>query len=130
MILLCDENIGIGVPDALKAVGYDAHSAVGMGWDGKPDVEWLAWAGGAGMLVLSRDKKMLRLSRERQAIIDNEVGIVFLTTGEEHSARVLLNMLRKWDTLESLNSSEPRPFAKFLSPNGRISDSYRGIRLY
>ena len=81
------------------------------------------------MLVLSRDKKMLRLPRERQAIINNNVGIVFLTTREEHSARVLLNVLRKWDALESLNMSEPRPFAKFLSPNGRISDSYRGVRL-
>ena len=81
------------------------------------------------MLVLSRDKKMLRIPSELQTIIESEVGIVFLTTGEEHPAGVLLNMLRRWDALELLNASEQRPFAKFLSPNGRISDSYRGVRL-
>ena len=81
------------------------------------------------MLVLSCNKKMLTVPSELQAIIDNKVGIVFLTTGEERPARVLLTLLRKWDALELLDDTEPRPFAKFLSPNGRISDSFRGIRL-
>ncbi len=129
MILLCDEDIGTGVPNALHAVGYDAHSMVGMGWQGRPDVEWLALAGQAGMLVLSCNKKMLSVPSERQAIIDNKVGIVFLTTGEERPARVLLTLLRRWDALEEIDSATPRPFAKFLSPNGRISDSYRGVGL-
>ena len=129
MILLCDEDIGTGVPDALHAVGYDAHSMVGMGWQGRPDVGWLALAGQAGMLVLSCNKKMLAVPSERQAIIDNKVGIVFQTTGEERPARVLLTLLRKWADLELLDSTEPRPFARFLSPNGRLSNSYRGLSL-
>ena len=129
MILLCDEDIGTGVPTALTAVGYDARALVRQGWGGKPDVQWLAWAGSAGMLVLSCNKKMLRVPSERQAIIDSNVGIVFLTTGEERPARVLLTLLRRWNALEQLDSTEPRPFAKFLSPNGRLSDSYRGLNL-
>ena len=100
-----------------------------IGWGGMPDVQWLAWAGQAGMLVLSCNKKMLSVPSEHQAIIDSDVGIVFLTTGEERPASVLLNLLRKWNSLEELDSSEQRPFAKFLSPNGRLSDSYRGLRL-
>ena len=92
-------------------------------------MEWLAWAGNAGMLVLSCNKKMLRVPSERQAIIDASVGIIFLTTGEERPARVLYTLLRKWPDLEQLDSTELRPFAKFLSPNGRISDSYRDLRL-
>ena len=129
MILLCDEDIGTGVPTALTAVGYDARSMVGMGWQGRPDVEWLAWAASAGMLILSCNKKMLLVPTERQAIIDNKVGIVFLTTGEERPARVLLTLLRKWDALELLDSAESRPFVRFLSPNGRLSESYRGLSL-
>ena len=31
--------------------------------------------------------------------------------------------------LETLDSTERRPFTKFISHNGRISDSYRGLRL-
>ena len=81
------------------------------------------------MLVLSCNKKMLLVPTERQAIVNDNVGIVFLTTGEERPARVLLTLLRRWDTLEEIDSATPRPFAKFLSPNGRISDSYRGVRL-
>ena len=129
MILLCDEDIGTGVPTALTAVGYDARALVRQGWGGRPDVEWLAWAGNAGMLVLSCNKKMLTVPSEHQAIVDNNVGIVFLTTGEERPARVLLTLLRRWNALEKLDSTVPRPFAKFLSPNGRISDSFRGIHL-
>ena len=128
MILLCDEDIGTGVPTALTAVGYDARALVRQGWGG-PDVEWLAWAGNAGMLVLSCNKKMLRVPSERQAIVDAKVGIVFLTTGEERPAKVLLTLLRKWEALELLDTAEPRPFAKFLSPNGKIKDSYRDLRL-
>ena len=129
MILLCDEDIGTGVPNALHAVGYDAHSMVGMGWQGKPDVEWLALAGQAGMLVLSCNKKMLTVPSERQTVMDSKVGIVFLTTGEERPARVLLTLLKKWADLELLDSAGPRPFAGFLSPNGRLSQSYRGLSL-
>ena len=129
MILLCDEDIGTGVPTALTAVGHDARALVRVGWGGKPDVEWLAWAGNAGMLVLSCNKKMLLVPTERQAIIDSGVGIVFLTTGEERPARVLLTLLRVWDRLAELDSSEPRPFARFLSPNGRISDRFNGLML-
>ena len=129
MILLCDEDIGTGVPTALTAVGYDARAMYHVGWGGMPDVQWLAWARQAGMLVLSCNKKMLRVPNEHQTIIAANVGIVFLTTGEERPASVLLNLLRKWDSLEELDSSGQRPFAKFLSPNGRLSDSYRGLRL-
>ena len=129
MILLCDEDIGTGVPTALTAVGYDARALVRQGWGGRPDVEWLAWAGGAQMLVLSCNKKMLLVPTERQAIFSNNVGIVFLTTGEERPARVLLTLLRRWDALEEIDSATTRPFAKFLSPNGRISDRYRGLSL-
>ena len=129
MILLCDEDIGTGVPNALYAVGYDAHSIVGRRWQGRQDVEWLAIAGNAGMLVLSCDKKMLTVLSERQAIIDSNVGIVFLTTGEERPARVLLTLLRRWNALEEHDSTTPRPFAKFLSPNGQIKDRYRDLML-
>ena len=81
------------------------------------------------MLVLSCNKKMLLVPTERQAIFSNNVGIVFLTTGEERPARVLLTLLRRWDALEEIDSATTRPFAKFLSPNGRISDRYRGLSL-
>ena len=129
MRLLCDEDFGAGVPTALSAIGYDARSLAQMGWRGQPDVAWLARAGDLGMLVLSCNEKMLLVPRARRTIISARVGIVFLTTGEERPERVLLTLIRKWDALETLDSTERRPFAKFILHNGRISDSYRGPKL-
>ena len=83
MILLCDDDVGTGVPNALKAVGYPAFSLQHLGWGGKPDIWWLAQAGDNGWLVFSCNKKQLKVKRERQTIIDHKVGVVYLTNGEE-----------------------------------------------
>jgi hypothetical protein len=112
--LLCDEDIGTGVPTALNAVGYRANSLVRLRWGGRPDVEWLAWAGQRGLLVLSCNKKMLLVPDERDTIIRENVGIVFLNNGEEHPARVLKLLLNKWNDLELLDQSEPRPLRNFF----------------
>ena len=129
MILLCDENIGTHVPKALTLVGRDARSLFQMGWAGKPDTYWLAQAGHLGWLVLSCDKKMLRIPSERAVIETERVSIVFLTRGEEDLARVLWLLLVKWPWLERINGNLPRPFARFLSPTGRVADNYRGLKL-
>ena len=129
MILLCDEDVGTGVPNALSSVGLDARSIVGMGWGGQPDVEWLERAGRLGWLVFSCNKRMLSVPSERGTIVREQVGIVFLTNGEEHPATVLRLLLTKWDVLELLDGTQPRPFVRFLYPNGRLTDSYRNLRL-
>lgn len=131
MILLCDEDIGAGVPTALHLVGYETVSMVNAGWLSRPDVEWLAEAGRRGWLVLSCNKKMLQVPFERETIIREKVGIVFLTTGQERSATVLWLLLGNWDKLAQIDADTARPFARFLSPRGRgrITDSYRGLRL-
>ncbi len=125
MILLCDEDIGTGVPKALSLVGYEAHALVSLGWGGQPDVQWLTQTGQNGWLVFSCNKKMLVVPSERETIIREKVGIVYLTTGEERPAKVLRLLLTKWDDLELLDSTTPRPFAWFLSPNGRLARKYR-----
>lgn len=125
MILFCDENVGTGVPKALALVGCSTQYSVGLGWQGKPDVQWLAWAGQNQWLVFSHNKKMLLVPEEREVIIREKVGIVFLTSGVEHTARVLRLLLVKWDTLELLWKTTDRPFARFLSPNGRLASKYK-----
>ena len=131
MQLLCDEDVGAGVPRALYNVGYSARALVDLKWGGKPDVKWLAMAGQNNWLVFSCNKRMLLVQDEKQAIIDHKVGIVFLTNGEEHSPRVLKLLLNRWHWLESIDKPEDKPFAYFLSLNGRISQTftYRGIKL-
>ena len=66
---------------------------------------------------------------ERDTIIREKLGIVFLTTGNEHPYVVLRGLLTKWDTLELLHETLQRPFARFLSPNGRIGSQFRQFKL-
>ncbi len=131
MILLCDEDVGTGIPHALEDVGYRAHALVSIGLGGRPDTEWLRIAGLRGWLVFSHNKKMLAAEHEKRAIIDHKVGIVFLTTGEERTADQLRMLLNRWPALELLDAATPRPFARFIRPNGRMSDThrYRGMAL-
>jgi len=128
-VLLCDENLGTGVPQALALVGYDTRYFVKLGWPGKKDVEWLPWVGQNGWLLLSCNKKQLTVPSECNAILENNVGVVYLTTGEEFPARVLALLLKRWDTLELLWNTTERPFARFLHPNGALTTDYKNLQL-
>lgn len=127
MILFCDEDIGTKVPQALELVGLPTFSLVKRGWISKPDVEWLTEAGKRSWLALSCNKKMLLVPQERETIIRERVGIVFLTSGEENLPKTLKLLLTKWTWLESIHLIIPRPFAFLLYPNGhtrqRLSQS-------
>ncbi|MCH8831110.1 MAG: DUF5615 family PIN-like protein [Chloroflexi bacterium] len=124
MILLCDEDVGTGIPHALRDVGLEALAIHGIRMGGAPDVEWLRIAGNNGWLVFSHNKKMLAVPHEKQAILDYHVGIVFLTTGEENTVNQLRLLLNRWAALEFLDKTVQRPFARFIRPNGRMTDTY------
>jgi hypothetical protein len=128
LVLLCDENLG-KIPKALTLVGYDARDFKTLGWLGKKDIEWLPWVGKSQWLLLSCNKKQLIVPSERNAILQNDVGVVYLTQGEEFPAKVLLLLLKKWDTLELLWNTTEKPFARFLHPNGTLTSKYRSYQL-
>ena len=129
MILLCDEDVGTGIPKALNLVDCETRYLRKLGLAGKPDKKWLAIAGQNKWLVFSYNKKILKVPSERETVIREKVGIIFLTNGTEYNRNVLRLLLAKWDTFELLWSTTERPFARFLSPNGRLSDKYRDYQL-
>ena len=102
MILLCDEDVGTGIPKALSLVGYETRYLCKLGLAGKPDTEWLTKAGQNGWLVFSYNKKMLKVPSELETIRREKVGVVFLTNGTEYNATVLRLLLSKWDILKFL----------------------------
>lgn len=120
MILLCDEDIGTRVPRALQLVRYRTISLVQKGWRSWDDLEWLARAGQKGWLVFSANKRMLKAPEERNTIIREKVGIIYLTSGEEYIDRVLRLLLVKWTWFQDIDKHEKRPFAFFISPKGRV----------
>lgn len=120
MILYCDEDVGTRVPKALKLVGLPAVGAVSSGAVSEPDIQWLARVGKKGWLGLSCNKNMLEVPEEKDTIILNDVGIVFITSGNLHPKDKLLLTLRKWEWLLKIDLYEHRPFAFYLYPTGKI----------
>lgn len=120
MILACDEDVGTGIPKALKLVGLRAVLSIPkVGHPGQPDIEWLTMAGRKRWLVFSYNKAMLRVPVERDTLVLEKVGIVFLTTGQGVSYEVLHFLLNRWPWLESIDRNEQRPFAFEVSIKGR-----------
>ena len=100
MILLCDENISPKVPEALRLSGHDARSFQIMGWLCRPDLRWLPDAGRIeDSLILTRDRSMLDDSDEKQAIIDNDLGVVFLTSGQQPVDDLIRLVTDSWGQL-------------------------------
>lgn len=127
MILLCDENISPRVPETLRQDGYDARSFHMMGWLSRRDLQWLPGAGQMeGSLILTRDRSMLDNSNEKQAIIDNNLGVVFLTAGQQSVEDLIRLVVNSWDQLEHLHDTTPRPFVRFLTTTGNLRERLHG----
>lgn len=116
-----DEDTGRGVPDALRAVGIDCEyvSKRFRIETGTPDEIWIPYAGKKGLLVFSCNKAILDAEAQRQLWVDNEVGGVFLTTGQEKKADVLLLILRRLQWFRDIHEKTPRPFAYTTTIHGR-----------
>ena len=127
MILICDENVGTQVVEKLQQRGYDALSFRNLGWLGESDVVWLPKAGGiSDSIVVSRDRSMLDERDELQAIIDHNVGIVFLTGGQLTIERMAQTLAENWAQLEELHHNTPRPFIRFLTSSGNLRQRLHG----
>ena len=127
MILICDENVGTRVVGNLQRRGYDALSFRNLGWLGQSDVVWLPKTGQINdSIVISRDRSMLDESAEIQAIIDHNVGIVFLTGGQLTAESMEQMLVENWAQLEELHHNTPRPFIRFLTTTGNLRQRLHG----
>ena len=121
MRLFFDEDTGRGVPDALRAVGIvceyvSSEFAIAKG---TPDEVWIPYAGKKGLLVFSCNKGIMEAEAQRELWIAHKVGGVFLTSGQEKKADVLLLILRRLEWLRDIDEQTPRPFAYTTTIHGR-----------
>jgi hypothetical protein len=86
-----------------------------------PDEVWISDVGKAGLFVISCNKAILDTEAQRQLWINYKVGGVFLTSGQENKAAVLLLVLRKMEWLEIVDSTVERPFAYTMPMKGNAT---------
>ena len=130
MILLLDENISPTVADELNRIGHTAYSFRNLGWLGISDEYWLPRAAlMTDSLVLTCDLNIFRKQHQCSRIINNIVGIVFLTSVNESVENKRRLVISSWGILEALHDNTPRPFAWFLDTDGQLQDNLEGRRL-
>lgn len=131
MKLFLDENLGRGIPEALRALELPGTSVEyvrrvfkkgilrGDYPRGVKDEDWIPFAGRGGWLVISCNKAILHAEAQRELWIGENVGGVFLTSGQEKKREVVLWILKKWDWLETIDRRDLRPFAYLASLTGK-----------
>ena len=63
---------------------------------------------------------------EKQAIIDNYLGVVFLTSGQQPVEDLIQLVIGNWDQLEHLHHNTLRPFVRFLTTIGTLRERLHG----
>jgi PIN like domain len=105
-----DEDTGLSVARALRAVRVEVDF-VGSGGSfsyGAKDELWLPFAGKQRLLVLSRNIAILRSQTQRELVVSENVGIVFLPPGLT-AFELLQLVIKKWPWLNGVDATEPRP---------------------
>ena len=120
MIPYFDENMGIKIPEALKLLGLKVIPGVSKRYGaGQKDIDYLKRSGQRGWLAISANKRMLEIQVEKETIIKEKVGIVFVTDGHMSRPALMLLLLKKWGWFEQIDANEKHPFAYYLYPQGR-----------
>ena len=124
MRLFFDENIGRGVPEALRLVGIaDVDYVTHMFRDefengqGVTDEEWIPRIGNH-WLVISKDQGLLRKPTQARLLAAHRVGLICITTPRVKSVGLLAFMLRRMAQLEEIDATVARPFAFRVSMRG------------
>lgn len=78
---------------------------------GATDATWLPVVGSAGLVVLTRDKRIRTRPIEREALLDHGVRACFLTSGGNLDLFTQLRLwLRHWDDIDALVAAKPGPW--------------------
>ena len=116
-----DEN-SLGVAKALAYVRGDVTwpgAPDGLVPKGATDTQWLPIVGRAGLVVLTRDKRIRNRPLERVALLGHNVRACFLTSGGRLDLFDQLQLwLRYWPEIERLVADEPGPWLASVTRNG------------
>jgi hypothetical protein len=76
---------------------------------GVNDVEWLAFAGQNGYAVLSKDKRMRRLSKERTVICEHSLLVFCVTNQQIPGPEIVSRFLSNWPRIAEIAENATTP---------------------
>ncbi len=126
MKIFFDENIGRGVPEALRLVGFgDVNYVVNMfaeqqAAQGVSDEAWIPRIG-SDWLVISKDQQLLKRPAQQELLARHGVGLICITSRNPRSRDLLEFMLRRMKRLEAIDREVNRPFAFRVALRGRFN---------
>ena len=122
MKIFIDEDTGVGVAKALYELKIATVDWIGSGRNipkGTPDEQWIPYVGRGQFLLLSCNTGILESETQRNLLIQEKVGAVFITSGQITRLQLMQFLMRRWDWLVALYETQPRPFAYLTPINGR-----------
>lgn len=124
MKLFFDRNSGRRFPQILRDLRIPAeiliYHEIFPQQDAIPDDIWLSRAGTEGWIVISHESKWQRVPAERQAIIQHQVGCFSLWGASAVQWKKARALLRAFEEIQRIATSEPRPFLYRIIDSGRI----------
>lgn len=94
------------------------------------DAEWLPRVGREPEAVaLTGDRRLFQSPRERNALVGNAVGVVALTSSVMPVEQAKSLLLAAAAEIERISNTTPRPFLRFLTPDGEILSEWNGLSL-
>jgi hypothetical protein len=129
--LFIDEDTGTRVARALHALNIATVDWVGNDRrvrKGTKDEDWIPYVGRGGFLLFSCNVGILESEPQRNLLITEKVGAVFVTSGQLTALQLMQLIMRRWEWLTALDETEPRPFAYLMTIHGRTRRDPRVLR--
>jgi hypothetical protein len=128
-VFFVDRSLGsVDVPAGLRAAGatieiHDDHFP-----QTQADVAWLPTVGGAGWVVLTKDRRIRTRKLEAQALMDAGVGPFVLTAGDVTGAEMAEALVKALPRMRRMAAKLVRPFIATVSRSGDVTLQLGGAR--
>lgn len=107
-----------------RDVQFETPRSIGIA-EGTEDVVWLSEVGRRRLVVVTKDKRIKRNGREREALIAAEVAAFMLSGGDLRLEEIRAAFGRALDAMLRICRKEARPFIALISRSGDVRLDHR-----
>jgi predicted nuclease of predicted toxin-antitoxin system len=113
-----DRNLGKLVPAALSAAGARVETHDENFSDDMKDEDWIPIVANRNWVILTKDKRIRRRLRERQALFTSKARVFTLSSGNWCSADAAKVLTTHLEAMETLATALHPPFVVVVSRRG------------